>query len=74
MNIYIETKTNNYLFLLFGLALIMAVCILILIIGFIPLALWKYFALRKERLEFIKFKNEQERLKWDVVSAFILIS
>jgi ABC-type nickel/cobalt efflux system permease component RcnA len=74
MNIYIKTKKNNYLFLLFGLAHVVAVGVLILIVGIIMLVLWKWFALKKEKLEYIKFINEKERSKWDAVSAFILIS
>jgi hypothetical protein len=73
MNIYIETKKYNYLFLLCGLAIAVAVGVLIFI-GMTIIALWKWLALRKEKLEFIKFINEKERSKWDVVSAFILIS
>lgn len=38
---------------------------LILAVGIIVLALWKWFAKKKERLEFMKFKKEQEMSKWD---------
>jgi hypothetical protein len=47
---------------------------LILAVGIIIIFLWKCFALKKERLEYIKFKKEQEMSIWGAVSAFILIS
>jgi hypothetical protein len=73
MNIYIQTNNNNYLCFLFGLVIALPVGLSILAIGIISLAVWKCCALKKDRLEFIKFINEQENSKWLDVSALILI-
>jgi hypothetical protein len=50
-----------------------AVAISILALGICMLGVWKYVAVRKDRLEFLKFKNEQENAKWNLVSTLLWI-
>ena len=59
-------------FLLLVLAVIGAVFAAIFLLGIILISVWKCVTVRKDKLEFIKFKNEQERSQWGVVSTFCL--
>jgi hypothetical protein len=68
-----KTKKNNCLFRLLVLAVIAGVVAAILTLGILMLSVWKCVALRKEKLEFMKFKNEQEKSQWGVVSTFRFI-
>jgi len=45
----------------------------IVMLGMIVLSIWKCVTLRKEKLEFQKFINEQEKSQWGVVSTFLFI-
>lgn len=49
--------------------IIAAVFVAIVILGLICVSIWKCVAVRRDRLEFIKFQNEQERSKWEVATS-----
>jgi len=49
--------------------LIAGICAVIITLGIMMLSVWKCVALRKEKLEFEKFKNEQERSQWGVATS-----
>lgn len=55
------------------LAILVGVVVAILALGIVMLSIWKCYVLRKEKQEFVKFKNEQERSQWGVVSTFMFI-
>jgi len=55
------------------LAVIVGVISAIVTLVIMMLIIWKYFTARKDRLEFEKFKKEQEGSLWEGVSTVIFI-
>ncbi|KDR22326.1 Integrin beta-PS [Zootermopsis nevadensis] len=53
--------------------IIVAIIAFILALGIIALCIWKYITVRKDQLEFIKFKNEQAKAEWDVAASPLYI-
>jgi hypothetical protein len=60
-------------FHLFVLAAFAGIFAAIVTLGITLLSVWKCNAVRKERLEFAKFQNEQERCQLGNVSTFMFI-
>jgi hypothetical protein len=54
------------------LAIFTGVFAAIIALGIVVVGIWKCVAIRKEKLEFMKFKNEQEKSQWESVSNFCL--
>jgi len=51
----------------------MAIFGAIVFLGILMIIIWKLVAARKDRLEFEKFKKEQESSKWGKVSTVMFI-
>lgn len=55
------------------LAIFVGIFAAIVTLGIVILSVWKCVVLRKEKLEFLKFKNEQEKSQWGVVSNLVYL-
>jgi len=55
------------------LALVVGVFAAIITLGILMLSIWKCVAARKDRIEFEKFKKEQESSLWGGVSTVMFI-
>ena len=55
------------------LAIIVGVFAAIVTLGIMMLSIWKFIDARKEKIEFEKFKKEQESSQWGRVSTVMFI-
>ncbi|KAJ4445442.1 hypothetical protein ANN_07247 [Periplaneta americana] len=53
---------------------LIAIVGLVFLVGLFALALWKLYVVRKDRIEFAKFEDEQKKARWEAVKTSIIIS